>query len=108
MSKLEELDSYTNSYKTSFTYHLDNSLILNWYPKRVLELSKGNSLLELGLGHGYSSLIFSKAFKRHLILEGSPKIISTCKALKLVSPNTKVLKVFFEDMLQVLCLFEAF
>ena len=32
-------------------------------------------MLELGLGHGYTSDIFSCRFERHVVLEGSPAVI---------------------------------
>lgn len=70
-----ELDNYVDAYKDSFNYALDNELMLNWYPERILKLARGNSLLELGLGHGYTSLKFSESFSRHLLIEGSEKII---------------------------------
>lgn len=69
------LNSYLPAYQDEFLYALDNRLILNWYPERVMSLAKGDSLLELGIGHGYSTSRFSKHFKRHLVIDGSSEII---------------------------------
>lgn len=69
------LDSYKNAYQNDFLYSLDNELILNWYPNRIIENSKEGSLLELGLGHGYTSINFSKKFEKHTVIEGSKGII---------------------------------
>lgn len=69
------LNSYLPAYQDEFLYALDNRLILNWYPDRVMSLAKGDSLLELGIGHGYSTSRFSKHFKRHLVIDGSSEII---------------------------------
>jgi len=56
-------------------YVLDNALMLEWYPNRVLEMARGTSLLELGLGHGYSTELFAKHFPRYKVIEGSPEMI---------------------------------
>ena len=39
-------------------YVLDNRLMLEWDPQRVVKLAQGSSLLELGLGHGFSTAFF--------------------------------------------------
>jgi 2-polyprenyl-3-methyl-5-hydroxy-6-metoxy-1,4-benzoquinol methylase len=69
------LDDFKGAYEDSFPYALDNRLMLNWYPQRILFHAKGDSLLELGIGHGYSSIRLSQHFKRHVIVEGSREII---------------------------------
>jgi len=48
------LDNYMNAYHNSFKYSLDNKLMLNWYPERVAKRMNNGSLLELGIGHGYT------------------------------------------------------
>jgi SAM-dependent methyltransferase len=77
MSELaaEDLDRYSEAYRPEFAYALDNDLILQWYPHRVIDKMKGGSLLELGVGHGYSTRIFRDHFDRHVVIDGSPKII---------------------------------
>ncbi len=71
-----ELDTHIGAYQGDSIYDFDNYLLLNWYPRRILKLiAQRKSLLELGVGHGYSNLIFANNFKRHLIIEGSPAVI---------------------------------
>jgi len=69
------LDDSARAYQDDFAYALDNRLMLNWYPQRIIRLAKGRSLLELGLGHGYSSLIFSRHFPVYTVIEGSNAVI---------------------------------
>jgi 2-polyprenyl-3-methyl-5-hydroxy-6-metoxy-1,4-benzoquinol methylase len=69
------LDDSVRAYQNDFPYALDNRLILNWYPHRIIRLAKGRSMLELGLGHGYSSLIFSRHFPVYTVVEGSTALI---------------------------------
>jgi 2-polyprenyl-3-methyl-5-hydroxy-6-metoxy-1,4-benzoquinol methylase len=74
------LDTHVTIYEGQNQYDYDNNIILNWYPYRIIE-NKNNakSILELGLGHGYTAQIFSKYFSRHLILEGSHAVIDNFK-----------------------------
>jgi len=74
------LDTHVTIYEGQNQYDYDNNIILNWYPYRIIE-NKNNakSILELGLGHGYTAQIFSKHFSRHLILEGSHAVIDNFK-----------------------------
>src|SRR5580765_8428104 len=69
------LDSLVGAYGSDFPYALDNDLMLNWYPQRIVALSTGTSLLELGIGHGYSARRFVTQFPRYVVVEGSTKII---------------------------------
>ena len=56
-----QLDKYIMAYEGKTIYDFDNDILLNWYPKRIIELTKGaTSILELGLGHGFTVQIFSK------------------------------------------------
>jgi len=93
------LDIHTSAYKETFSYALDNDLILNWYPQRILKLAKGNSLLELGLGHGYSALILSKHFSRYLVIEGSGEVIQLFKANHSSETGIEITRAFFEDFI---------
>lgn len=71
------LDKHVAAYQGDNLYDFDNEILLTWYPQRVLHhAGAAHSLLELGLGHGYSTDIFSRRFLRHVVLEGSPAVIS--------------------------------
>ncbi|HWT97946.1 MAG TPA: class I SAM-dependent methyltransferase [Terriglobales bacterium] len=70
------LDQYAKAYMPSFSYALDNELILNWYPHRIIRQVGKGSLLELGVGHGYATRILNDHFDRHVVLDGSPAIIA--------------------------------
>lgn len=93
---MAELNDYFNAYGDDFAYALDNNLILNWYPKRIVEKKAGSSLLELGIGHGVTTSYFSKHFDRHVVIDGSSKII---EAFKQNNPqlNTEIVCTFFES-----------
>lgn len=54
---------------------LDNELTLNWYPGRVLKMAPRGKMLELGLGHGISAKLFSEAYSRYVVIEGSAEMI---------------------------------
>jgi 2-polyprenyl-3-methyl-5-hydroxy-6-metoxy-1,4-benzoquinol methylase len=69
------LDVHVGAYGSDFPYALDNDLILNWYPQRVVALAPGRSLLELGIGHGHSARRFATRFPRYVVVEGSQAII---------------------------------
>jgi len=92
----EYLDSFTDAYEESFSYALDNRLILNWYPERIIKLTQGQSSLELGLGHGYSALRFAQSFTRHVVIEGSAEIIKQFKG-KNSESNVEIIHSLFED-----------
>lgn len=71
-----KLDEHVAAYQGENIYDFDNEILLNWYPKRIFRLAgSAKSLLELGLGHGFTAETFSKRFQRHVILEGSPAVI---------------------------------
>jgi SAM-dependent methyltransferase len=72
----EILDTHVKAYQGDSLYDFDNEVLLNWYPKRVIERAPtAGSLLELGLGHGYTAALFSECFERYVILEGSAAVI---------------------------------
>ncbi len=70
------LDSFLGAYQDDFAYALDNRLMLSWYPQRVMLQAHGQSLLELGVGHGYTTKLFSERFPHHVVIEGSPEVIA--------------------------------
>jgi 2-polyprenyl-3-methyl-5-hydroxy-6-metoxy-1,4-benzoquinol methylase len=92
-----ELDSLSEIYDGSSTYQYDNKIILERYPKQVLrKFLARESLLELGLGHGFSAMAFSNQFGSHTVIEGSEKVISQHKKL-LEENNIQVIHSYFED-----------
>ena len=82
------LDDYVEAYKRKSVYDFDNEIILNWYPKKILKYCNSRkSLLELGLGHGYTADMLGFNFEKYLIIEGSKNIINNFRKLY---PNSKV------------------
>lgn len=75
---MNKLDKVSSEYKPGSATEIENNLILNWYPKRILERlgreSQG-SILELGIGHGYTTALFNDYFERHVVIDGSPAVI---------------------------------
>ncbi len=72
-----KLDEHVKAYEGSLLYDFDNRILLNWYPKRIIELNSDPDLtvLELGLGHGFTAQAFSSHYRRHVVLEGSSAVI---------------------------------
>ncbi|MDL2284123.1 class I SAM-dependent methyltransferase [Oxalobacter sp. OttesenSCG-928-P03] len=92
-----KLDSHITAYQRKNIYDFDIEILLDWYPKRVIENSKfASSFLELGLGHGFTTNIFSENYTRHIVIEGSPAIIGNFKE-RFPSCNTQIIESFFED-----------
>jgi|LauGreDrversion4_2_1035121.scaffolds.fasta_scaffold16177_4 trans-aconitate methyltransferase len=93
----ENLDKFISSYSTGSAYDLDNELILNHYPERVIELTpRHDSILELGIGHGFSTFKFNQHFNRHVVIDASPAVIKTFNQ---AYPDMKVdvVSSYFED-----------
>lgn len=95
--KKNHLDNYSDAYNDGAAYALDNELMLNWYPKRILKHVKGDSLLELGIGHGYTSVIFSKSFKKHVVIDGSLEIISNFTQKHKEAKSMNIVHSYFEE-----------
>jgi ubiquinone/menaquinone biosynthesis C-methylase UbiE len=89
-----QIDQDSSAYDRS--YVLDNELTLEWYPKRVVAMSQGGSMLELGLGHGYSTEFFSKSFQRYVVVEGSEEMISRFQKF-FPENNIEIVQGFFEE-----------
>jgi len=71
------LDNHVQAYQGLSIYDFDNKIQLEWYPERIVQFSKGaTSLLELGLGHGITATVFEPHFKRHVVIDASPAVIS--------------------------------
>jgi trans-aconitate methyltransferase len=70
------LDTHVAAYQGENPYDFDNDILLRWYARRIVSLvNRASSVLELGLGHGFTTDIFSKHFGRHVVLEGSQAVI---------------------------------
>jgi 2-polyprenyl-3-methyl-5-hydroxy-6-metoxy-1,4-benzoquinol methylase len=90
------LDQHAVGYRGG-VYDFDNTILLNWYPQRMLNSrSNESSLLELGLGHGHTVKYFAEAFKSYKILEGSPQVIQQFRTQH-PSLNVSIVETFFED-----------
>jgi SAM-dependent methyltransferase len=70
------LDAHLKAYEGDNLYDFDNDLLLNWYARRIVALTQdAKSILELGLGHGFTTDVFSRHFSTHVVVEGSPAVI---------------------------------
>lgn len=91
------LDQHVVAYQGDQLYDFDNQILLSWYPPRIAALTEGAvSLLELGLGHGYTANIFSRLYSRHLILEGSPAIINNFQK-QFPACQANITETYFEE-----------
>ncbi|WP_447890201.1 class I SAM-dependent methyltransferase [Pseudomonas hormoni] len=83
-----KLDTFIEAYGEGFSYAFDNNIMLNWYPQRLMELCANTSkLLELGIGHGFSTNRFSQYFSEHVVIDGSASVIEQFHAQY---PDSKV------------------
>lgn len=77
---MNQLDSYINAYNEHHHFAFDNNIMLNWYPERIIQLCPmGGRLLELGIGHGYTTERLSRHFSNHIVIDGSESIIEQFK-----------------------------
>jgi 2-polyprenyl-3-methyl-5-hydroxy-6-metoxy-1,4-benzoquinol methylase len=91
------LDVHVAAYEGKNVYDFDNEILLTWYPRRIAHVTKdARSVLELGLGHGFATELFSSAYTRHVVLEGSPAVIRNFK-LKFPEDRTEVIETYFEE-----------
>lgn len=91
------LDDHVVAYQGDSLYDFDNQILLTWYPQRILmNIKGGSSVLELGLGHGFTTSIFSNNFVRHVVLEGSPAIIQNFKK-RFPECNAQIVETYFEE-----------
>jgi SAM-dependent methyltransferase len=90
------LDAHVVAYQGDNLYDFDNRILLTWYPTRIVSLAHGAaSILELGLGHGFSASAFEGAFDRHVILEGSPAVIHNFRQ-KFPECKAQIVETWFE------------
>ena len=95
---MNKLDFVTSQYKPGAVTELENELILNWYPQRILKhmdaVAKG-SLLEFGIGHGHTTVLFNKFIKRHVVVEGSAVVIDLFRS-RYPQVDVEIVHAFFE------------
>lgn len=92
-----KLDVHVAAYQGENLYDFDNEILLTWYPQRIIINSKGaDSILELGLGHGFTTNIFTANFDRHVVLEGSPAVIENFKE-KFPECDAEIIETYFEE-----------
>lgn len=73
---MEDLNAVASEYKPNSASILENELILNWYPRRIISRYQYvESLLELGLGHGFTAEIFAESCSQHVIVDGASVVI---------------------------------
>lgn len=93
----KDLNAVSSEYFPNSATEIENNLILNWYPQRIIERFRhASALLELGLGHGYTARIFSGACDRQVVVDGSSVVI---EQFKKSTPDFKgtVVEGYFED-----------
>ncbi|PKK89724.1 MAG: class I SAM-dependent methyltransferase [Candidatus Wallbacteria bacterium HGW-Wallbacteria-1] len=75
---MQDLNAVISEYTDSnAATSLENDLILHWYPERIIaRFGWVESLLELGLGHGYTAELFAKSCSRHIIVDGASALVN--------------------------------
>lgn len=92
-----DLNAVSSEYKPNAATEIENNLMLNWYPQRIINRFKHTpALLELGLGHGFTAKIFAKACDHYVVLDGSTVVI---EQFKQNTPNFpgEIIETYFED-----------
>lgn len=90
------LDNHVQAYQGLSIYDFDNTIQLEWYPKRIVQFSEGAaSLLELGLGHGITTGVFEQHFKRHVVVDASPAVIENFRR-KFPHSKVEIAESYFE------------
>lgn len=91
------LDTHVKAYQGENLYDFDNTIQLNWYPKRILEhAASTSSAMELGVGHGITTDIFSQHFDRHVVLEASPAVIDNFRKMY-PDCDAEIVETYFEE-----------
>ena len=71
-----DLNAEASQYNANAPTIFENDLVLHWYPKRILQrLTPDRSILELGIGHGFTAQIFHEVASRHVLIEGASVVI---------------------------------
>jgi SAM-dependent methyltransferase len=92
-----DLDSYVGAYGADSAYALDNAIMLNWYPKRIMALSKKeDKVLELGIGHGYTSHLFAQYYRQYSVIDGSASVIARFRT-QYPTSGAQIVHSYFEE-----------
>jgi len=92
-----ELNEYIAAYGDGFDYAFDNEVMLNWYPRRIMALTNGkDSVLELGIGHGYTCNHFSDFYAKYSVIDGSKSIIEKFKQ-QYPKSKAQIIQSYFEN-----------
>ena len=92
-----ELEQFASKYFSDPTLEIENYLIMNEYPDLIQKSTgKVETLLELGVGHGYTVPIFEKLCDSHHVVEGSSSVIKNFKKL-FPKCESKIVQCFFEN-----------
>lgn len=89
----QPLDQCIDAYDQSFV--LETTLMHQWYPKRVAQLASGSSMLELGLGHGFTTAFFAQHFRPYRVIDGSPEMIRRFRS-RFDLPKVDIVESWFE------------
>tara|TARA_B110000503_G_scaffold83032_1_gene126723 strand:+ start:146 stop:859 length:714 start_codon:yes stop_codon:yes gene_type:complete len=82
------LDNYASKYFSDPSAEIENFLIMNEYPKIIARnVGHVGSILELGIGHGYTLPLFENMCDTHSVIEGSKKVIDNFKMNKPLSKS---------------------
>lgn len=93
----KDLNAVTSEYRPNAATEIENNLILNWYPQRIIaRFGHATSLLELGLGHGYTARLFARTCDRHVVVDGASVVI---EQFRQNTPNFRgeIIESYFED-----------
>ena len=94
---MNDLNQAASQYQPNAATAIENDLILNWYPKRIIiRTGSVDALLELGLGHGHTARWFNKICNKHLILDGSSVVVDRF-AVENPDFSGEIRTVLFED-----------
>lgn len=78
-------------------YEFDNSLMMHYYPERIIKILGGvnKKCLELGIGNGYTVEAFTKQFNKYIVLEGDGLIINRFKK-EFPDSEAEIIETYFE------------
>lgn len=86
-----------NQRKEAYDEHfvLDTTLMHEWYPRRVTAIADGTSMLELGLGHGFTTAYLAQRFRPYRVIDGSPEMIERFRD-RFALPQVDIVESWFE------------